>query len=182
MAATNRDLRQLVREEKFRLDLYYRINVISIELPPLRMRKEDIPLLCSRFVEKFNFIHKKEIEGFTPETLSLMMSYSWPGNVRELENVTERAFVLAKEKWIAPHHLPEEITGGLTSPAGEASFDAKGISGLRKSAEKQFITCALEKSGYSMEKTSLALGIHRTTLYRKIKSLGIVMPDRNGKP
>jgi len=177
IAATNRDLAALVKEGKFRLDLYYRINVVSIELPPLRKRKEDIPLLADHFVRKFNFLQKRDIEGFTPESYSIMIAWDWPGNVRELENVTERAFVLSKGRWITPEQLPDEITGADNYlRRGNIPDDTGNMEGAKKTAEKKIIIDALEKSGFNRQKASDLLGIHKTTLFRKIKELDIIIP------
>ncbi len=177
ITATNRDLAALVKEGKFRLDLYYRINVVSIELPPLRKRKEDIPLLADHFVRKFNFLQKRDIEGFTPESYSIMIAWDWPGNVRELENVTERAFVLSKGRWITPEQLPDEITGADNYlRRNNLSDDTGSMEEAKKTAEKQIIIDALEKSGFNRQKASNLLGIHKTTLFRKIKELEIIIP------
>ena len=173
ITATNRDLNALVKENSFRLDLYYRINVVSIELTPLRERKEDIPLLAEHFIEKFNFIHKKNMEGFTPEAYSLMMSYRWPGNIRELENITERAFVLTKGKWITPDLLPPEVSGNTMNGGPQYGHWSGGMQKAKHTAEKQIIIDALKKCGYSRLKAADLLGIHKTTLYRKIKYLGL---------
>src|SRR5262249_44518339 len=111
IAATNLDLRRLVESGQFREDLYYRLNVIAINLPPLRDRPEDIPLLAASFLEKYNAENSKTIEGFTPRAMERMLAYQWPGNVRELENLVERAVVLASSRTIDEALLPPEIGG-----------------------------------------------------------------------
>jgi len=149
IAATNRDLDELVREGRFREDLYFRVDVVRIRVPPLRERMEDIPLLVEHFIERFNRIQDKKIGGVTDDALDLLMAYHYPGNVRELENVIERAFVLCRDGKIQPKHLPENITG----PS------------LREEPP----------NNYNCQETARSLGIHRTTLYRKIKRLGIAL-------
>lgn len=176
IVATNRDLAGMVKQGEFRQDLYYRINVISLELPPLRRRKEDIPLLAEHFVERFNRIQNKSITGFTAGAYSLLMAHNWPGNVRELENVVERAFVLCRSKLIGLEQLPDELTG--TSPVhGESgSMDA-----VLRSAEKQSILSAMKRNHFNRAAAARELGIHKTTLYRKMKSLDLPLPEKNGR-
>ncbi|HWP85791.1 MAG TPA: sigma-54 dependent transcriptional regulator [Terriglobia bacterium] len=120
IAATNRDLQQMVREEKFRTDLYYRISVIPLEVPPLRSRPSDIPLLAFHFLEKFNRQMGKSIRGINGESVRLLEAYSWPGNVRELENAIERAVALEKSSEITPDSLPERVVHGWEAPRGGA--------------------------------------------------------------
>ncbi|MDQ7031658.1 MAG: sigma 54-interacting transcriptional regulator [Desulfonauticus sp.] len=169
IAATNQDLKQLVQEKKFREDLYYRLNVIKIELPPLRERKEDIPLLVQFFIKRLNRIEKKSIQGIEPEALSLLMAYHWPGNIRELENIIERAFILCQEKMIQTTHLPEEIVS--------IKRFTPEISDLKKNKqemEKEIILKVLKKNNYNKTATAKELGIHKTTLFRKLKKFNIV--------
>jgi len=176
LVATNRDLAAMVKEGTFRQDLYYRINVISLELPPLRKRKEDIPLLVEHFVERFNRLQKKEITGFTPGAYSLLMAHDWPGNIRELENVVERAFVLCAAKWIGQEHLPAALTGCRPEAAGEG-----GMESAKRAAEEQIILGALERNRFNRAAAARELGIHKTTLYRKMQSLGVPLPEQNGR-
>ena len=176
LVATNRDLAAMVKTGAFRQDLYYRINVISVELPPLRNRKEDISLLAAHFVERFNRLQNKNVTGFTPGAFSLLMAHNWPGNVRELVNVVERAFVLCKAKWITPEHLPEELTGSRPRPA-----DPQDMESAKRSAEEQFILEALRRNDFNRAAAARELGIHKSTLYRKILSLNISLPEQNGR-
>lgn len=176
LVATNRDLGALVKTGEFRQDLYYRINVISLELPPLRKRKEDIPLLVEHFVERFNRIQNKSITGFTPGAYSLLMAHDWPGNVRELENVVERAFVLCASKWATPEHLPAELTGGRS-----ASAEAGDMHSAKRFMEEQSIYGALKRNNFNRAAAARELGIHKTTLYRKMKTLGLPLPEQNGR-
>jgi len=168
IAATNRDLLKLVKENSFREDLYYRIHILGIDLPPLRKRKEDIPLLINHFLDRFNTLQGRSIKGLLPEAISLLMTHSWPGNVRELENIIERAFILCTGEWIGPGHLPGEITG--IEP-----FITRGedIGSLRKTLEVQAILQALQRNNGNRTKAAENLGIHKTTLYRKMKAFNI---------
>jgi PAS domain S-box-containing protein len=171
ITATNRRLRDLVREGKFREDLYYRINVIRLELPPLRERLEDVPLLADHFIRHFNILQKKELSGLSGEALACLGSYDYPGNVRELENIIEHAFILCKAGLIEPHHLPEH----LSLPRGmEVSGRAEAMS--MKDLEAVFITNMLRRNRWNRLQTARALGIHKSTLFRKIKALRIEIP------
>jgi PAS domain S-box-containing protein len=168
IAATNRSLDELVAEGRFRRDLYYRINVVRVKLPPLRERKEDIPLLVEHFVARFNGLQGKDIHGVSDETLACLMAHDFPGNVRELENVVEHAFVLCRGPLIEPHHLPEP----LRSSAGGPAVATRAGATLRE-MEKVFIIAALKRHGWNRGKAAEELGIHRSTLRRKMQSLGI---------
>ena len=175
IAATNSDLTEETRQGRFREDLYYRINVVRIELPPLRRRKEDIPLLAAQFISRFNNLQNREINGLAPEVLSLLMAHDWPGNVRELENVIERAFVLCREGEIGITHLPDQFARpGVRSETGLEMRTAREL------LEARTIQAALEESGYNRIAAARRLGIHKTTLFRKIKKLGLVLPARRG--
>ncbi|MBN2318161.1 MAG: sigma 54-interacting transcriptional regulator [Acidobacteria bacterium] len=175
IVATNKDLSDQVQKGLFREDLYYRVNVVRIELPPLRRRKEDIPLLVDQFITHFNRLQQKTVEGITPEALSLLMAHHWPGNIRELENAIERAFVLCGEGDIDLKHLPEELTGRELSARDLNMQSAHNI------LDTQAILTALEESGYNRLAAAKKLGIHKTTLFRRIKKLGISLPDRDGR-
>lgn len=170
VAATHRDLAELVKNGRFREDLYYRINVIRLELPPLRRRKEDIPLLVEHFIERFNRLQQKNIAGIAPAALELLFAHDWPGNVRELENVIERAFVICTDDRIAPENLPEELTGR----AGKNR--SGGIGAAVNQAERQSILAALQNCNGNCQAAARMLGVHKTTLYRKMKSLGLKRP------
>lgn len=174
IAATHRNLSELVDSGTFREDLFYRINVIRLDLPPLRDRKEDLPLLLDHFIDRFNQIHKKNIQGLSHGANSLLMTHTWPGNVRELENIIERAFVLCNGSQIEIRHLPTELTG----KAPIASETTPDIGTARRSAEAQAIFKTLEKNNFNRLATAKELGIHKTTLYRKIKTLGLQLPPK----
>ena len=169
IAATNKDLDVLVREGSFREDLYYRINVFKIILPPLRERMEDIPLLIDHFIERFNVLQKKSIQGVSEEAMSVLMSYSYPGNIRELANIIERAFILCKTDLIEKKTLPESLF------AMSANHKDSEVSSLRD-VEAAYLLNALKQNNWDRQKTARQLGIHKSTLYRKIKSLDIVLP------
>jgi PAS domain S-box-containing protein len=169
IAATNKDLDVLVREGSFREDLYYRINVFKIILPPLRERMEDIPLLIDHFIERFNVLQKKSIQGVSEEAMSALMSYSYPGNIRELANIIERAFILCKTGLIEKKHLPESLF------AMSANNKDSKVSSLRD-VEAAYLLNALKQNNWDRQKTARQIGIHKSTLYRKIKSLDIVLP------
>ena len=173
VAATNRDLTKLVHNGEFREDLYYRINVVRIELPPLRKRKEDVPILAEQFINRFNRIQQKSIRGIAPEALSLLMAHDWPGNIRELENVIERSFILCREGIIEMSHLPEELRMHRDVPLGES-----GMRSARDLLEGQTIQKALEKTSYNRLAAAKKLGIHKSTLFRKIKRLGLSIPSK----
>lgn len=175
IAATNKDLAALVAQGRFRQDLFYRINVISIELPPLREHKEDIPLLIDHFIDHFNKLQNKRVVGCSPEALSILMAHDWPGNVRELKNVVERAFVLCFEKWITIAQLPTELLGQTTWKA------KKDLVAIKALAERQSILAVLQRNKFNRAATAKELGIHKTTLYRKIKALHIELPGYDGR-
>jgi len=176
IVATNRDLAELTRNGTFREDLYYRVNVVRIELPPLRRRKEDIPLLVEQFIVKFNHLHHATVRSMAPEALSLLMAHDWPGNVRELENVIERAFVLCPDGTIEIPHLPDELTLHGSRSAGPVSLQA-----ARSQMEAQAIQTSLEQNGFNRLATAKALGMHKTTLFRKIRQLGLALPEQDGR-
>jgi DNA-binding NtrC family response regulator len=163
VAATNRDLKKEIQEGKFREDLFYRLNVVSIHLPPLRKRREDIPLLAEHFLDKFRAETNKKIEGISPSALKLMLDYDWPGNVRELENAVERAVVVGKKSEILPEDLPFFKQSGL-SESGAKSL---------KERERAHILQVLIENGWNISKTAEELEIDRVTLYNKIKKYNL---------
>jgi len=176
IAATNQNLETARLNGTFRTDLYYRINVVRLELPPLRDRREDIPILVDHFIAHFNRLQQKSIRSIGAEALSLLMAYDWPGNVRELENAIERAFILCTEGCIEISHLPEELTAGRVLPPVSAD-----IKTLHRLIDAQSIQTALEQNNYNRLAAARALGIHKTTLFRRLKRLGIALPERDGR-
>ncbi|HNQ66692.1 MAG TPA: sigma 54-interacting transcriptional regulator [Smithella sp.] len=171
IAATNKNLEDLVRQGRFREDLFYRINVFKITLPPLRERMEDIPLLIDHFISRFDLLQKKEIEGVSQEALSVLMAYTYPGNIRELANIIERAFIFCKEGRIEKKHLPESL---FASPPQKIRTDASSL----RDVEAAWLINALQKNNWNCRETARQLGIHKSTLYRKIKALGITLPGQ----
>jgi PAS domain S-box-containing protein len=169
ITATNRNLQELVRAGKFRDDLYFRIDIVKLSLPPLSKRKEDIPLLLDHFIDQFNHLSGKKIVGISQKAVAALMLHDWPGNVRELENAIEHAFVLCLDGIIRLHHLPARVV-----PQGGLPLGATGLS-LRE-AEKRTIVQALERNQWKKMVTARELDIDKNTLRRKIKRLGIVEP------
>ncbi len=165
IAATNKDLKQLVAEGKFREDLYYRLNVVTITLPPLRERKEDIPLLMTKFLNEFAEENGKTIEGFTPDCVGALMAHDWPGNVRELRNVIERMVVLARQNRLSVRDLPPAMRPAGDQPVREG-FIGQELS--LQDAEKNMIIKALETHKGNRTKAAEQLGISRRTLHRKL--------------
>jgi len=176
IVATNKDLAESMREGTFREDLYYRVNVVRVELPPLRRRKEDIPLLAEGFIARFNRLQGKSVGGLTGEALALLMAHDWRGNVRELENAIERAFILCREGPIGIEHLPEE----LTARAGPAILNCT-MRGARDLLEAGTIRRVLEQNGFNRLAAARELGIHKSTLFRKLLRLHIDLPDGDGR-
>ena len=174
IAATNKDLAKMVKESKFREDLFYRLNVITLELPGLRNRTDDIPLLLTHFLKKFNEKIKKQIKSFSQEGTALLKKYAWPGNVRELENIVERAVILCDKETIFPEHLPESLTGSDESDVyGDYSIPDDGISldKMIQDIERKMIKKALSKSGGVKNRAANLLKMNRTTLIAKMKKL-----------
>lgn len=170
IAATNRHLRELMERDQFREDLYYRLNVVPIHLPPLRDRSDDIPLLVKHFIEEFNEKMGKKITSAAPPVMDILIDYPWPGNVRQLENAVEHAFVHCRGKTIRLEHLPEELKlfGGdlaVETPVPPLS-----------ELEKRVIVRALERNQWNRERAARELKISRTTLWRKMKKYGIHLP------
>jgi len=172
--ATNDDLARAVAEGRFRQDLFYRINVINIELPPLRERISDIPLLAEHFLRRVCEECHKNVTGFSDEALAALQRYSWPGNVRELQNVIERAVLLGKGEVIRPEDLPGTLS--VVAPVCVTSLGQRGLKQALSSPERQIIRDMLEANNWNRQATAAALGINRTTLYKKMKRLGLEEP------
>jgi len=163
LSATNKDLRKAIEKQEFREDLYYRLNVVNIELPPLRERREDVPLLAEHFLNKFAMENQKEITGFSPEAMELVLDYDWPGNVRELENAIERAVILAKDSIITIADLPKENLSLAYSTTPRKNL---------KEVEKGHILNILRETGENYSEAARILGVSRMTLYNKAKEYG----------
>src|SRR5271170_3277803 len=173
IAATNVDLKQQVRDGKFREDLFYRLNVITIDLPPLRQRREDIPLLASFFLDRYSKENALGLRRITTETLRALMAHSWPGNVRELENVIERAVVLSTEEEIGPELLPDSIVGRTAAfPALEHRPDAS-LFDIVEDGERRIIIDMLEKCNWNQTDAAERFHVPLSTLNQKIKRLNI---------
>ncbi|NVM23008.1 MAG: sigma 54-interacting transcriptional regulator [Desulfobacterales bacterium] len=169
ITATNRDLLELIRKGGFRDDIYYRVNVVTIDLPPLRERSDDIPLLVDHFVNKFNALMGKQILGITDEAMERLMNYGFPGNIRELENIIEHAFVICRGKLIELQHLPRNMRH---EGPGSRSLSLATNHTLEET-EKVLIEKTLEKYFGHRERTAKELGIHKTTLWRKLKKYNL---------
>jgi DNA-binding NtrC family response regulator len=173
IAATNVNLQQAVREGKFREDLYYRLNVITVDLPPLRQRREDIPLLVDFFIRKFAAENERQVKQISPEAMRVLMDYSWPGNVRELENVIERAVVLSTSAVITPDLLPETIWGrGDRTPLMHLKPDAS-LFEIVEDCERRIIVDMLEKCNWNQTEAAEHFRVPLSTLNQKIKRLNI---------
>ena len=170
VASTNRDPVRAVEDGHLREDLYYRLNVVPIALPPLRDRAEDIPLLVQHFVGEFNRKHELQIEGVTDEALALLKNYPWPGNVRELRNIIERSVVLSKSEWIEENNLPPYIRHPGTHPE-KLVFDIGATTVA--DAERELILKTLERAGNNKAEAARQLGVDVKTIYNKLKAYGI---------
>ncbi|MEO1583394.1 MAG: sigma-54 dependent transcriptional regulator [Planctomycetota bacterium] len=185
LLASNEPLESLVEEGRFRQDLYYRINVVKIELPPLRDRASDVPLLASHFLEKYGGELGKELIGFSAEAEAALRGYAYPGNVRELQNIVERAAVLTRDATVGIDALPASVVDGrggrVAGPepaaAGEA-WDPMPLAEALREPERRILLRALKANGWNRQQTADQLEINRTTLYKKMKSLGIDEPEQ----
>ncbi len=175
IAATNRDLKEEIQKTKFREDLYYRLNVIPIVVPPLRDRKTDIPLLVEHFIAEFCLDNNKELKKISPEAMSLLVAYSWPGNVRELKNIVERMVIMTRGAVIEAKDVPDPIQEQHKAPMEFSFFEFGLLKDARREFEKRFIMKKLMENAENISKTAEVIGIERSNLHRKIKSYGIEM-------
>jgi len=173
IAATARDLREEMQAGRFREDLFYRIHVMSIHLPPLRERRGDIALLTDHFIERFNRKLKKHAQGVSTEAMSALARHDWPGNVRELENVLERAVLLTRERWIGLDDLPSSLTADVKDRSGGVPADCLSIKQATKRLERELIQKALELTGGNRSQASRILEISRPVLLSKIREYGL---------
>jgi transcriptional regulator with PAS, ATPase and Fis domain len=169
--ASNRNLDEEVRQGRFREDLYYRINVVTIDLPPLRERVGDVRLLVEHFLRMYCAQHNREKLGITDEAMEYLERYSWPGNVRELENVIERATLLSKNRFIGPEDLPNSITKEQIQQ--QKTYKQMSLKKALAEPEKNIIRQALEANHWNRQATAEALAINRTTLFKKMKLYGL---------
>jgi len=172
IAATNRNLEKMMEENTFRNDLYYRLNVVNIRLPPLRVMKEDLPMLVKHFIKEIRQVMPKDVRSISDEAMEIIMRHSWPGNIRELRNMLEGAMIRCKGTQIEAEHLPP----GLDKPPCVRLADTSSGDSLREQldiAEKAIIKDALERAGQNRSKAAKMLGIHRTGIYQKMKKYGL---------
>jgi two-component system nitrogen regulation response regulator NtrX len=178
IAATNKDLEEEIRRGTFRDDLYFRLNVIPFDVPPLRERREDIPVLARHFVEALSAEHGRRPKTLTPEALDVLSRLPWPGNVRELRNTIERLVIMTPGDAIEPRHLPSSLLEALpaeASPAAAASsLESSSLAAAREEFERQFILRRYRQCGGNMSRTAEALGVERSNLYRKMKAYGLL--------
>ncbi len=180
--ATNVDLEQEVEAGRFRQDLYYRVNVVNIGMPPLRERIADIPLLADAFLERFCKQMHKEVLGFTDEAQQCLQRYHWPGNVRELENIVERAVVLTKNRHITIHDLPPKLVESAAADPTPDAYKPASLKAALEEPEKRIIEAALRAHDWNRQATAEALEINRTTLYKKMKRYSLdVDPARRAR-
>ncbi len=177
VTATNRDLGEMVEKGEFRRDLFYRINIIRFQLPPLRERKEDIPLLIERFIKKMNHIKGRSVAKISKEAMSLLLAHDYPGNIRELENIIEHSFVLCSDAEIEMSHLPAYLIEQKNSQSAVRLSMEESV-GL---SEKETIVTALKQNDYNRLATASELGIHKSTLFRKLKKHHITLPEIDGR-
>ncbi len=179
IAATNCDLTKRIQEGHFRQDLYYRLNVVRIDLPALRDRREDIPALVDHFCRHFNGVFKKEVIGIAPETMDILMQHPWIGNVRELENCLERAFIVCHESFILPRHLPPEFRSGPI--AGSFAPTAPAMPGRhwesRDALGRDHLTEVLTQTDWNVAKAARRLGVARNTLYQRMRAYALSRPE-----
>jgi len=176
ICATNRDLKEEIRRGRFREDLYFRLHVFTVVLPPLKERREDVPLLVHHFIEKYNAETGKHVQGFTPSALGVLQGYAWPGNIRELRNTVERAMILVDGEIIGEEHLPPDIQG--TRPEGATLRVPLGIP-IEK-VEKEYILASLQRNGGNKARTAETLGISEKTLYNKLNRYAAEARTRAG--
>ena len=170
IAATNRDLKEAMKEGTFREDLYFRLGVITISLPPLREREGDITLLAKAFLDRYADENGKKIKGFSDQALDTIINYNWPGNVRELENRVKRAVIMAEGVKITP----ADLDMAEFAPPPEQKYENMGLKEAREKIEKELITKALARNRGNLSKTSADLGISRPTLYDMMAKLGLL--------
>ena len=179
LAATNRRLEELVREGRFREDLYYRLNVVALRIPPLRERREDIPLLAAHFLTHAAKRHGRAVPTLSPEAMTLFLEHQWPGNVRELENAIERAVLLAETDTILPGDLPPRLQG---ASGGGDGPDVTAKPRRLDEIEREHILRTLDVYAWNQARAAEALGIGRNTLWRKLKDYGVAPPERHRDP
>jgi two-component system, NtrC family, response regulator AtoC len=169
VAATNRDLEDAVTQGKFREDLYYRLNVMLVRLPPLREHASDVPLLASFYIDQFNREFRKQVRGASADALELLRGYRWPGNIRELRNGVERAMLLADGEWLEPGHFPMAVS--RRSVAGTYDLPDEGVN--LEQVERELVTQALKRTGWNHTKAAALLGLNRDQIRYRIEKFGL---------
>src|SRR6185437_3520095 len=173
IAATHRDLKIMAKDGKFREDLFYRLNVIPIKVPPLRERMEDVPILVESFIRKFAARNNSQVKGISPDAMALLMAHPWPGNVRELENVIERAMVLSRGGMIEKSVVLDSALQEAKQNIEQLQSDTPTLEKL----EERYIKMILAKTDYRKDEAAKVLGISRRTLYRKERAYGMVSDE-----
>jgi PAS domain S-box-containing protein len=176
IAATNRDLVTLLESGAFRRDLYYRIKVVKLDLPPLRQRREDIPLLVQHYITLFNAVRNKHVAGLSQDAMGVLLAHDFPGNVRELQNIIEHAFVLVGEGQIDLPHLPSELV-----PVARPLIRGANMSDTVDAVEAQALREAIARHAGNRLAAARALGMHKSTLFRKVRRLGVDLPEQDGR-
>ncbi len=178
IAATNRDLSELVQQGSFRRDLFYRVNIVRLRLPPLRERKEDIPLLAERFISKGNRIRNRAVTHLNDAALQVLMQHAFPGNIRELENIIEHAMILCSQGEITPAFLPASL---LEDQPGRKQAGKQTIQKTVAGVEGELLLDALKRNKYNRSAAAKELGMHKSTFFRKVKKLGLTLPPVDGR-
>ncbi len=184
IAATNKNLEEEIQKGRFREDLYFRLNVIPFHVPPLRERREDVPLLARHFMEVLSAEHGRRPRAIAPEALAALSRLPWPGNVRELRNIIERLVIMTPGDTIELRHLPASLLEGLpagAAPAAEAPAAPGTLAEAREDFERRYILAKYRECGGNMSRTAEALGVERSNLYRKMKGYGL-LPARRDAP
>jgi len=176
IAASNKPLQELIAQGRFREDLFYRLNVIPIEVPPLRRRKEDIPLLVEHFFKTFSAEYGKRPKTLSGDAMVYFMAYDWPGNVRELRNMVERLVIMTAGDTITPEDLPPPLRAGEL--VGVADGGPQSLREAREAFERAFILAELRANGWNITRTAKQLGIGRVNLWRKLKAYGVTPPRK----
>jgi DNA-binding NtrC family response regulator len=176
ICATNRDLKEEIKKGRFREDLYFRLHVFTIHLPPLKERREDVPLLVQHFIEKFNGETGKHVQGVSPPALAVLQGYAWPGNIRELRNPVERAMILTDGDTIDVEHLPPD----MRPSRGESAVLRVPLGMQLREVEKEYILASLQRNTGNKARTAEVLGISEKTLYNKLNRYAAVARDRVG--
>jgi len=183
IAATNKNLEEEIPRGRFREDLYFRLNVIPFHVPPLRDRREDVPVLARHFMDVLSSEHGRRPRAIAPEALQALSRLPWPGNVRELRNIIERLVIMTPADTIEVRHLPASLLEGLpagAAPAAEAPAPPGTLSEAREEFERRFILAKYHECGGNMSRTAEALGVERSNLYRKMKAYGLLPVRRDG--